>query len=128
MYCTSGSGLITVDRDFDTGTGGCLYLARFITAGNFGVVRFVGLYQGTVGSSIGITGHSLGKAMASFQIDSVPPGTPAGERFFFAIWENRSFANDVVDFNNFFTLSASTTLGYTAPHGQYVAIPFTYTP
>jgi len=128
VYCGSGGGLITGDQDFDTGSGGCIYLTRFISGDSFGVVRFGGLYEGTVGSSTSITGHSFGKALAGSTSDAVPAGTAPGTRFFFAIWENRSFANDTVDFNNFFTMSASTTLGYTAPHGNYVVIPFTYQP
>lgn len=123
----AGGLLTSASTGFNPGSG-CTYLTKFVMGSTFGATRYAGLYRGTVGSSTIVTGHSAGKALALSTSDTVPSDAVPGENYFFAIWEVRTFGNDAYDFNQFFTLSASTTLGLTAPHGNYVTIPFIYAP
>lgn len=129
VYCGSSGNLVdTHVLSYTDPNVGCTYLMRFITGGAFGVSRYASLYRGTVGSSTQIIGHSYGKELAADEAETMPNDAQAGEEFFFALWENRSFGNDSAAFNNYFTQSASTTLNYTPPHGNYVTIPWTYQP
>ncbi|MCE9541034.1 hypothetical protein K8R03_00555 [Candidatus Kaiserbacteria bacterium] len=124
VYCGGTENLLTEDASFNP-TGGCTYLARFITGDTYGALRYVGLYRGVVGSSTAVIAHSAGKALAYSTSDGVPANATAGERYFFAIWEIRNWpnANDGTDFPTVFTTGA-----FAAPHGNYVTLPFTYQP
>jgi hypothetical protein len=126
VFCGS-SGLVLSGQPYQFGSG-CTYLSRFVTGGAFGVNRFGGLYRGTEASSTAVNGHLLAKALAKSENDSIS-NPITGEDFFFAIWESRSFANDNFVFNFYFTQGASSTQGISGPpHGNYVRIPWTYSP
>jgi hypothetical protein len=132
VYCGSPANLVTPGTppgpQFNPGTSGCKYLSRFITGSTHGAGRYGGLYEGDVASSTGSANY-FGNAIAYSSGGSIPAGTPAGQHFFFAIWENRSYGNDMFGFNFYFTQGASSTQGINGPpHGNYVIIPFTYQP
>lgn len=128
VYCGGNTNLVVSNSSFNP-TGSCVYLSKFVTGYTFGANRAGGLYRGTVSSSTQITGHSMGKSLATITSDAVPADSAAGEDFFFALWENRTFGNDTYDFNFYFTQGASSTLGISGtPHGNYVTIPWTYSP
>lgn len=127
VYCGSRN-LVEMNGPYSM-EGGCVYLSRFISGGSFGSNRYGGVYRGSVASSTQVSLHSLGKSIGSFQSETVPADAVTGEEYFFAIWENRSFGNDVQQFNSYFTQGASSTLHITGtPHGNYVTIPWTYSP
>lgn len=128
VYCGDPSNLVVEDAPYHPTDRSCVFLTRFITGGGFGVNRMGGLYRGTIASSTGGVA-SFGKALADVNNNVIPDDAQEGEDFFFAIWELRSFGTDNFGFNTFFTIGASSTLGVLAPpHGNYITIPFTYSP
>ncbi|MBI4068334.1 hypothetical protein HY413_02925 [Candidatus Kaiserbacteria bacterium] len=78
-------------------------------------VRFGALFRGTVGSSTLVTGHSLGTANSSVELNNMPADPIQDESYFTAIWQDRNFwfTNDTTDFVNSFTR------GTPAPHDNY---------
>jgi hypothetical protein len=120
VVCDS-SGPVAANQPLHIGAS-CIFLMRFITGNTFGPDRFAGMYRGDVGSSTG--GMSfVGKPLAA----EVPLGSTSdlvpGEHFFFAAVENRSWADDALTFNLYFTNGSVP-----APHSNYFVIPFTYAP
>lgn len=102
----------------------CTYLTHFLTPGVHGAQALTGLFYGGLGSSTG--------ALSFSQTSGVPVNATSfnpqpGDNFFFAIAEYR-FGSDNIQFNSFFTQSASTTLNLLPPNGNYATFPFTYQP
>jgi hypothetical protein len=120
VVCDS-SGPVIENQPLHLGAS-CVFLARFITGNTFGAVRYAGLYRGVPGTAIG-GGGSMGKALAREFPTQVSDPQP-GERFFFVIFEVRSWADsDMSQFNTFFTDGSLP-----APHGNYLVVPFVYEP
>ena len=122
VTCGGYANLVVANSPYNL-DGNCYYLTKFVRGSTGGANRFGALFRGTVSSSTNLWGHSLSRALLKEESDTVPIDAIAGEDYFFALYENRSFASDTVDFTNYFT----TGIG-TPPHGNYVTIPFTYQP
>lgn len=122
VYCPGPNNLAVANQNFNP-SGGCTYLSKFISGGFFGSNRYGGLYRGIVSSSTEVMVHSLGKSLATVTTDEVPADAVAGEDYFFAIWENRNFGNDVANFSAYLTAGTGSP-----PHGNYITIPWIYSP
>lgn len=124
VYCDSESNLMVAHEGFNPFNKVCAYLTQFITRADI-VGRVVGIFRGTVGNSTSLPGVSAQGAMIVAYSFRAPEDVSAGEDFFVAIWEQRKWAatNDSAHFLSFFTDGSDT-----APHGNYVVIPFTYAP
>ena len=114
------SGPVAANQSLHPGSS-CIFLMKFITGNTFGPGRYAGIFKGDVGSSIGSMGFE-GNAIAA-EVPLGTDGAQAGDHFFFAAIENRSWADDAASFEQFFTNGSVA-----APHGNYITIPFTYAP
>lgn len=99
----------------------CIVLMKFITGSTPGPARYAGVFRGDVGTSTGSMNFHSKKLAVEVPFDFVDP--QEGEHFYFAAIELRSWANDVFDFMAFFTDGSQV-----APHGNYIVVPFTYSP
>lgn len=122
IACGGYSNLLIANTPYNP-FGSCFFLMRFITSGATGPSRFGTLFRGTVGSSTVAAGDLFGKSIIREDAVDVPPDAVAGEAYFFAIYEHRSWTTDAQDFDAYFRTGVGTP-----PHGNYVAIPFTYQP
>jgi hypothetical protein len=130
VYCGAPDHLVQANQPYHPDVSSCVFLSRFITGGGFGANRIGGLYRGDVASSTAVGSSHMTKGLVDTANQIIPADAQPGEHFFFAIWEQRTFANyDTSVFDFYFTQGASSTRGITGPpHGNYVTIPWTYQP
>ena len=114
------SGPVAANQSLHPGSS-CIFLMKFITGNSFGPGRYAGIFRGDVGSSTGSMAYEGNAIAAEVPVDT--GGAQTGDHFFFAAIENRSWADDAVSFEQFFTNGSVP-----APHGNYITIPFTYAP
>ena len=114
------SGPVESNQSLHPGSS-CIFLMKFITGNSFGPGRYAGIFRGDVGSSTGSMAYEGNAIAAEVPVDT--GGAQTGDHFFFAAIENRSWADDAVSFEQFFTNGSVP-----APHGNYITIPFTYAP
>jgi len=125
VFCGTTSNKVSANASFNPGTNGCTFLSKFISGGAFGALRYGFLFKGDVGSAVEKGAFLLGTNLAKSANITVPAGSAATDRFFFAIAEIRSSPvyNDVSDFEGYFQTGSPA-----APHGNYTFIPWTYSP
>ena len=114
FYCEPATQSYTEDGFYTFASdAGCTFDATNVPRDTG--VRFGALFRGTVGSSTLVTGHSLGTANISVELNNAPANPVQGESYFIAIWQDRAFwfTNDTTDFVNFFTQGTLT------PHDNY---------
>jgi len=99
----------------------CTFLSAFITGGGGGVKRWGSIYSGSVGSGTIEWGpNAFGKGIKHMQaVDGLLDWTSG--TYFIALFENRTFGNDLSAFAAYFEGTALTP-----PHENYKVIEWTY--
>ncbi|MEK7628588.1 MAG: hypothetical protein AAB421_04215 [Patescibacteria group bacterium] len=122
-YCSPQTVAITPNTSYTPAGPACTYLSGFIhpSASRWGI-----LFRGTLGSSTEAFAHSLGFDPVSEE--NFPDGITGtlAEQFFVAIFETRTFGDDLADFMNWFKFGTTTSGSTEPPHTNYRIIEWTY--
>ncbi|MEK7628191.1 MAG: hypothetical protein AAB421_02095 [Patescibacteria group bacterium] len=122
-YCSPQTTAITPSSSYTpTGTA-CTYLSGFIhpSASRWGV-----LFRGVRGSSTEAFAHSLGLDPVSEENFTGGIVGTLAEQFFVALFETRTFGDDLADFMNWFKFGTTTSGSTEPPHTNYRIIEWTY--